>query len=120
MAIINGVVTNIGTKDGSAKKVTWAFTGADTGLPIAFSEWADRSVQMSGTWNAATVIWEGSNDGVTYLPLTDPQGNAITKTADTIEAVTEVCELARPRVSSGAVTAVTISVILRRQSGMRQ
>ena len=120
MANINPTITTIGNQDGSLKKVTWAFTGADTGLPIKFAEWADRSVQMSGTWNGATVLWEGSNDGgTTYLPLTDPQGNAITSTGtDKLEAVTEICELARPRCSAGAVTAVTISVILRRQQGI--
>lgn len=119
MANINPTITTIGNQDGSIKKVVWAFTGSDTGLPIKFAEWADRSVQMSGTWNAATVLWEGSNDGgTTYLPLTDPQGNSISKTADGIEAVTEVCELARPRVTAGTPTAVTISVILRRQQGI--
>ena len=118
MANINPTITTIGNQDGSIKKVVWAFTAGDTGLPIKFSEWADRSVQMAGTWNGATVLWEGSNDGgTTYLPLTDPQGNAMSKTADSIEAVTEVCELARPRVTTGVVTAVTISVILRRQQG---
>lgn len=120
MANINGIITNIGDQDGSVKKATWTFTGADVGFPIPFAEWADRSVQMAGTWNAATVVWEGSNDGgATYLPLTDPQGNAISKTADGIEAITEVCEFARPRVTSGAVTNVVISVVLRRQNGMR-
>lgn len=121
MATINATKTFAGgSKDGSTLKFVWAFTGADTGTPVSFAEWADRSVQMSGTWNGATVTWEGSNDGgATYIPLTDPQGNAIAKTADSIEAVTEVCELARPRVSTGAVTAVTISVILRRQNPMR-
>lgn len=122
MAAKDATITKIGTsKDGSIIKAVWAFTGADTGTPIAFADWADRSVQMSGTWNGATVLWEGSNDGgATYTTLTDPQGNAISKTADSIEAVTEVCELARPRVSAGAVTAVNVSVILRRQNPMRQ
>lgn len=121
MAIKDAVITQIGrSKDGSTIKCVWSFTGGDTGTPIAFAEWADRTVQMAGTWNGATVLWEGSNDGgTTYLPLTDPQGNAIAKTTDSIESVTEVCELARPRVSSGAVTAVTIAVVLRRQNPMR-
>lgn len=120
MATITPTVTVIGEQDRSLQKVVWAFTAGDTGIAIGFAEWADRSVQMSGTWNGATVTWEGSNDGgTTWLPLTDPQGNALTKTADNLEAVTEISELARPRVTSGAVTAVTISAILRRQQPLR-
>jgi hypothetical protein len=119
MANISPTITTIGNQDGSLQKAVWTFTGSDTGMPIKFAEWADRSVQMSGTWNASTILWEGSNDGTTYLPLTDPQGNSISKTADAIEAVTEVCELARPRVTGGTPTSVTISVILRRQNPMR-
>jgi hypothetical protein len=120
MATINPTLTTIGAQDGSVKKAVWSFTGSDTGVAIRYAEWADRSVQMSGTWNGATVLWEGSNDGgTTYLPLTDPQGNAISKTADAIEAVTEICELARPRVSAGSVTAVTVTAILRREQPHR-
>jgi len=100
---------------------TWAdlATGdVGAGVPVAYS--ADLTGQASGTFGGATITWEGSNDGgTTWLPLTDPQGNAIAKTADSLEAVTEISELARPRVSSGAVTAVTISAILRRQQPLR-
>lgn len=116
MANVNPTITTIGNQDGSIKKVVWAFTGADTGLPIKFAEWADRSVHMTGTWNGATVLWEGSNDGgATYVTMDDINGNAISKTADSLEAIAAVCEMARPRCSAGAVTAVTINVILRRQ-----
>lgn len=121
MATANPVITQVGDQDGSLQKAVWVLTGTDTvGASVRMSEWADRTIQMAGTWNGATVTWEGSCDGgVTFSPLTDPQGNAISKLADSLEAVTEVVEYARPRVSSGAVTAVTVSVLLRRQNPLR-
>jgi len=118
MATITPTITRLGGTKFSVMKFTWTFTAtADVGAPIpaAFCEWADRTVQMSGTWNGSTVLWEGSNNvGATYLPLVDRQGSAISKTADAIEAVTEITELARPRASAGTPTAVVISVIARR------
>jgi hypothetical protein len=59
-------------------------------------------VQFAGTLSVGgTIVLEGSNDGVTYYTLTDPQGNAISKTALGIEAVQEVVRFVRPRVTAG-------------------
>jgi hypothetical protein len=105
--------------DGSVLQVTWNHLDAtnNVGAAIAFSQWADRSVQIQGTFNAAAVIWEGSNDnGNSYLPLTNPQGNPINNvTTATIMAVTEVCGLARPRTSGGGGNQdIVVSAVLRR------
>jgi hypothetical protein len=109
--------------EGSVYRVTWNALDAtnNVGNSIAFAQWADRSVQFNGVFNNATVVWEGSNDGgTTWTTLTDPQGNAISKTAAAIEAVTEITQLARPNVSSAGVnTAITVAVILRRANPMR-
>lgn len=116
------VTERIGRMDKSLIQATWTFTGvaSETGPALqGFAEWADRSVQMSGTWNGATVLLEGSIDGTTYLPLTDPQGNAISKTADALEAITEIVNFVRPRCSSGAVTSLTIIVLARRAQPLR-
>lgn len=116
------VTERIGRMDKSLIQATWTFTGvaSETGPALqGFAEWADRSVQMSGTWNGATVLLEGSIDGTTYLPLTDPQGNAISKTADALEAITEIVNFVRPRCSSGAVTSLTILVLARRAQPLR-
>lgn len=98
-------------------KFTWTLTTADpTGDPIdgRYAEWADRTMYALGTWGGATAVMEGG-DGTTYLSLTDPQGTAISKTADAIEVVTEVPEYSRPRLSSvGVGAAVTVTVIARR------
>ena len=119
MAVQTPTITQIGSADGSVQKFQWTLTGTDSGSPMAFAEWADRSVQMAGTWGGGTVVWEGSNDGgTTWATLSDAQAVAISKTADALEQIIEVTELARPR-ASVAVTSVVVSVVVRRQNNMR-
>lgn len=86
---------------------TWAsITEADTGGPITPDlgaiTFSDKTVQMTGTWGAGTIILEGSNDGVTYSQLTDAQGNAISMTANGIETILENPAYIRPRATAGA------------------
>ena len=104
--------------DGSVIQVVWNHLDAtnNVGAAIAFSQWADRSIQIQGTFNNAAVVWEGSNDnGNAYLPLTTPQGNVLNVATATLAAVTEVCGLARPRTTSGGVNQdVVVSAVLRR------
>lgn len=116
------ITRQVGRNDGSVMQATWTFTGVASEVGPAldgFSEWADRTVQFVGTWNGATVLLEGSIDGTNYFTLTDPQGNAISKTADGGEAITEIVNKVRPRCSAGAVTALTISLLLRRAQPLR-
>ena len=116
MATDNPTITELG---GSAQvfKATWDLTTADhTGAPISgrYAEFADRTVYFLGTWGGATAAVEGGN-GTTYVALTDPQGNSISKTADAIEVITEVPEFTRPRLTTVGVGAtVTATVIMRR------
>lgn len=97
--------------------LTWTpLAKGDTGQPFRMPGWADRSVQIQGDFDGATVLFEGSNDGTNYFPLTDPQGNAISKTSESLEAVTEMTLWVRPRVSgSGGTTAITVILAVRRQ-----
>jgi len=119
MATVKPVITSIGSQDGSVKKFVWTLTGTNDGSPIPFSEWADRSIQFTGTWGGGTCVWEGSNDaGTTWFTLTDAQTSAITKTADSLEQIVEVTEYARPR-ASVSVTSVVCSLVVRRQVGLR-
>lgn len=116
------ITERLGRMDKSLLQATWTFTGVatETGPALSgFAEWADRSVQMTGTWNGATVLLEGSLDGTTYLPLTDPQGNNISATADRLEAITELVNYVRPRCTTGAVTALTIILLARRAQPLR-
>ena len=116
MATVQPTITEIG---GNAQvfKVTWALTTADhTGAPISdrFAEFADRTIYFLGTWGGATAAAEGG-DGTTYVALTDPQGNSVSKTADGIEVITEIPQFTRPRLTTVGVGAtVTATVIMRR------
>jgi hypothetical protein len=59
---------------------SWALGNADTGIAIDMTDYADRSVQVEGTFGSATITIEGSNDGTNWETLRDPQGVALTFT----------------------------------------
>lgn len=104
--------TNLGKLD-QVFTHAWAFTSNETGdkveVPIG-----DRSVQMAGTWNGATVSLQGSNDGTNWATLTDGLGNSIALTADGLKQVCEITRYIRAKVTSGSVTSVTVTVLARR------
>jgi hypothetical protein len=94
---------------------TWALGNADTGVAVAMASAADRSVQISGTFGAATIVVEGSNDGVTWFTLTDPQGNGISATTARFEQIEEVSRFIRCSSSGGTGTAITVTLLTRGQ-----
>lgn len=119
MATVAPATTQLDPYDGSIMKFQWTITGTNDGSPMPWAQWADRSVQMAGTWGVGTIVWEGSNDGgTTWATLNDAQSVAISKTADALEQVVEITELARPRATVG-VTSVVVSCVARRQQPMR-
>ncbi len=73
-----------------------------------------------GTWGGGSITLKGSNDGTNYYPLTDPQGNAITKTADSLEQITELTQFIKPEITAGdATTSLTVKLLLRLPTPMR-
>lgn len=95
---------------------TWpGMQNGDDGQPIELANFADRTVQVEGTFGAGGAIRiEGSIDGVNYEPLSDPQGNALDLTSAKIEAITELVRYVRPRVTAGDVTtAITVTMLLK-------
>lgn len=116
MATVNPTITDL-SGDGQVIKATWALTSSNRdGAPlgIKYASHADRTVYFLGTWGGATAAVEGG-DGSTYVALTDPQGNAIAKTADGIEVITETPEFTRPNLTTaGAGATITATMILRR------
>ncbi len=115
MAAVALVETPIGGPDNLTKQVFWeTLTNVNTeGAPYKRTGHADRSVQVSGTFNGATCSIVGSNDGTTYFNLTDPQGNAITFTsADRMEQIMEVCLYIKPLLTgAGASTDLDVTII---------
>jgi len=97
---------------------TWTLTTADhTGEAVELPMASDRTIQFTDTsssWGSASASLDGSLDGVTYFILTDPQGNAITKTDDALEAVLENVRYIRPRLSTVGTGASVKCVLMSR------
>lgn len=109
--------TRDATFGNKAHYVSWTgLLNGDDGSPYAMPGWADRTVQITGTFGAGgTVVIEGSIDGTNYVTLTDPQGNAISKTGAAIETITEIVKFIRPRVTAGdGTTSLACSLMVRR------
>lgn len=102
------------TNNGDLTIVQWTgLLNGDDGSPYKFTQWADRSIQVTGTFGAGgSVRWQGSNDGSTYAALTDPQGNDLNITAAKMEAVTELALWSRPLVTAGdGTTSLTVTLV---------
>jgi len=102
--------------DTGCNMVIWSgLLNGDTGNAIQMPGAADRSIQISGTFGVGgSVTIQGSNDGTNFVALTDPQGNAITKTAAAIEQVSEVTRYIRPSVTAGdGSTSLVVSMLIR-------
>ena len=98
------------------KMFTYAMTTADhTSVAFEWCNYADRSVTLIGTWGGATAVIEGSNDGSNFIALADPQGGAISKPGDSIEAILELTRYVRVRLSTvGAGATITVSFLCRK------
>jgi len=110
-------VTRIPTYKDDCHVIQWSgLLNTDDGTPIEMPGSADRSIQITGTFGAGgTIVFEGSNDGTNYASLTDPQGNAISKTAAGIEAIAELTRYVRPRVTAGDGTTNLVATLLVRR-----
>lgn len=89
-------------------------SSADTCSAVELPRFADRSVQIAGTFGGATVEIHGSIDGTNYKVLTDPQGNDISKALASIECITELVRYIKPVFTGGGGTqSITVSIIFR-------
>ena len=107
---------------GELRHSSWTLANGEAGDAMQFTEFADKCVQFGGTFGAGgTVILEGSNDLTSpsnWSPITDPQANAISKTAAAIEQILETPMWVRPRVTAGdGTTAITVKLVSRRGRG---
>ena len=126
MATVAYSVARIETYMDDAHVLTWTpltTTNAD-GQAVEMPGSADRTIQFTGTFGAGgTVSLQGSNalapvagDDNDWFPLTDPQGNAISKTAAGGEAVLELTRWVRAKVSAGdGTTSITARLLVKRK-----
>lgn len=97
--------------------VTWVGLGnGDTGQPFTLAQYADRSVQVEGTFGAGgLVVVQGTLDGTNWRTLNDPYSNAISITVPKIEAVSELVNGIRPAVTAGdGTTSINVSMLVRK------
>jgi hypothetical protein len=83
--------------------MTWVLTNTNVdGAPIDMRDYTIRTAQVFGTFNSATVVAQGSNDGgTTWNTLTDRQGNAVSFTVDGLKTIQDLPALLRPFSSGG-------------------
>ena len=99
-----------------AQHVIWQGLAANAaGEPFALHDGPDRSVQVTGTFGGASIVWEGSNSlnqaNAAWFTLTDPHGNLLIFATARLEQVTEYTRWVRPRVQGGDGS-TSMSVIL--------
>ncbi len=104
---------------------TWAMDDADTGIAVASAHLSDKDLQVIGTtWDSATLVIEGSNDGgTTYRTLKPADTGDVTTLSFTSgtpsETILNNSVLIRPRTTGGQGTTdltvlITMSTVARR------
>jgi hypothetical protein len=118
MATIDPVITPVeGTRHARGiMKIQWVGKTDDTFVEADCADFADRSVQIAGTFAGGTSVSVlGSNDGTNYVALRNAlTGNAITKTAAALEVIAELTAFVKPSVLSGSADEITITIIARK------
>ena len=112
----------LSTYDGSLFQWTWVLTTAvPDGLPIEWTEWADRTTQATGTFGGATCAIEGSNDNVNWFTLSNAAGaTAATFTAAGVKTIIELPRYMRPNLTVVGVGAtITVILVARRANPLR-
>ena len=114
MATVNYSITS--TKTSKACVATWAaIANGNDGAALDQSQYTDKSVQVSGTFGSSgSVRLQGSNDGVNWNTLSDPQGVALDITTACVKFVAEATRYIKPLVTAGdGTTALTVTILLK-------
>lgn len=103
---------------GGVHEQVWTpITSGDVGSWIDAAQLPEKTLSVKGTWDGATLILQGANadDKSDAFTLTDPQGNALSKTDDFGEIIQENPKYIRPNCTvGGATTSLTARLISRR------
>ena len=98
-----------------AMAVTWTpMATGDVGANFGRPDYADRTIQFTGTFGGATAVLEGSNDGVNFFTLNDPVGNALSFTAAALKQIAEATAFVRPHITGGGGVTITAILMARR------
>lgn len=106
------------TNEGDQAKCVWSnLDGDDTGVWLPTAIFNDNLVQITGTFDSNTLTMQGSNDDTvskTAFTLTDYLGLNVTFTAAGAVSIKDAPKYIRPSLGSGANSAVTVSLLLRK------
>jgi len=121
MADISPTVTHgIDPDNGTTVKVTWndlaGLAGSNNvGVATKMLGFADRCVEVRGTFDGSIVVIEGSNGGSAYYTLTNPAGSALSFTAAGLKQVVERPQFVRPNVTNnGNNAAIVVDLVMCR------
>lgn len=119
LTTFNEVGSRLPTERQPLHKATWDnLTTATNGATTAYTpdvSLAVASVQVTGTFGGATFKLLGSNDDVTYFPIKDAQGNALSFTANGASELSTAFVHYKPDVTGG--TGDNITAILAHWAG---
>ena len=95
---------------------TWSsLANGDTGLTIDYPQFADRNVQVLGTFGSGgTLIMQGSNDKTNWHTLTDMTGSPISFTSAGVKMIQENTLYVRPSVTAGDGTTDLTAIVVAR------
>ena len=121
MATINWAREIVPPRADQVHVYTWAaMANGDTGQAVELPWYADRTVQVIGTYGASgKARIEGSLNGTDWATLSDPQGADldISSVSQSIATVTELTRYIRPSVPTGdGSTELTIMILVRQTS----
>lgn len=110
--------------DENTVQFAWAsMANGDDGVPVGnnWSNYADRSVQVAGTFGAGgNLRISGSQTGAGYTALNDAFGTALNMTAANTKTIAEVPLFTRPEVTAGdGTTALVVTMVARRDAIVR-
>lgn len=105
----------------SLKLVTWAplTTASPDGAPFEFADWADRAVQVFGTFGSGgSLVVQGSNDftnPTNWVTINGTTGSALSFTAAGLLQMNEAPLWIRPLLVGGdGTSSITVAVLARR------
>lgn len=96
---------------GGVHEHVWTpITSGDVGSWLDAVQLPDKTIQVAGTWNGATVVIQGTNDdGTTVFTLQDVEGDPLSLTSDGMRSILENPEKIRPACTvGGASTSLTV------------
>lgn len=114
MAVVQPKIELLGDR---TVRCTWAnLANGDTGAPFSWGVYADRSVQVKGTFGVGgSVSLEGSNDETTFNALSDLRGGNLAITSAKLEQIEDCSCQVRPNVTAGdGSTSLTVVLFARK------